>query len=330
MWRVFCRIVLAAGVLLPSMAMAWNASGHLQIAMIAYERLSESKRPAIVDLLRKHVRFRRDFRDRMPESVRAGTAKQKDRWVFSHAATWPDIARGFRGEPRKWFHRPLWHYVNHPLYLSDADRKALSARLPVNLGYRRALTKTPADYNVAQAIELAIAKVQGSGATDREKALFLTWLFHLIGDVHQPLHAVALFSDVRFPKGDSGGNGIEVRGKGSLHSTWDSMLGYGESLGWLTRKAKKSIQDLGTTGEMAAESLDIRDWIEESYDAAWAHVYHTNILEAVAKVEDAKDTKTDLVASLPQSYFENGRIVARQRAVEAGYRLARILDRLGL
>jgi S1/P1 Nuclease len=42
------------------------------------------------------------------------------------------------------------------------------------------------------------------------KAIALAWLFHLVGDIHQPLHTTQLFI-VDYPKGDRGGNEICVK-----------------------------------------------------------------------------------------------------------------------
>ena len=38
-----------------------------------------------------------------------------------------------------------------------------------------------------------------------ERALFARYLVHLAGDIHQPLHSVALFNTT-YPNGDLGGN----------------------------------------------------------------------------------------------------------------------------
>ena len=46
--------------------------------------------------------------------------------------------------------------------------------------------------------------------TDEEKAIYLTWLMHLVGDIHQPLHCAAVFSE-QFPNGDKGGNDAFIR-----------------------------------------------------------------------------------------------------------------------
>lgn len=58
-----------------------------------------------------------------------------------------------------------------------------------------------------------------------ERSLFARYLIHLVGDIHQPLHSVALFNHT-YPKGDAGGNLLKIKTlNGTLqnfHSFWDS------------------------------------------------------------------------------------------------------------
>ena len=49
-----------------------------------------------------------------------------------------------------------------------------------------------------------------SGSDPAKRGIALSWLFHLIGDVHQPLHAVQLFTR-EYPKGDRSGGDFCVR-----------------------------------------------------------------------------------------------------------------------
>lgn len=48
---------------------------------------------------------------------------------------------------------------------------------------------------------------------------------HVVGDMHQPLHSVALFNGT-YPSGDRGGNSIKIimpnRNSQNLHSFWDA------------------------------------------------------------------------------------------------------------
>jgi hypothetical protein len=55
-------------------------------------------------------------------------------------------------------------------------------------------------------------EIAASDPDPQKKAIALSWLFHLVGDVHQPLHTSQLFS-VDYPKGDQGGNQICIRTK---------------------------------------------------------------------------------------------------------------------
>src|SRR5437870_13642051 len=66
-----------------------------------------------------------------------------------------------------------------------------------------------------------------NGNDPERKAIALAWLFHLVGDIHQPLHTAQLFT-TDYPKGDRGGNEICVRVKEAeqpmdLHRFWDGV-----------------------------------------------------------------------------------------------------------
>ena len=58
----------------------------------------------------------------------------------------------------------------------------------------------------------------------------MCWLLHLIGDIHQPNHAITLFSEA-FPDGDRGGNLSLIRiengeaAKIRHHLFWDGLMG---------------------------------------------------------------------------------------------------------
>ncbi len=61
--------------------------------------------------------------------------------------------------------------------------------------------------------------------TTAERALFARYLVHVVGDMHQPLHSVALFNQT-FPSGDRGGNSIKIKlinqTSQNLHAFWDA------------------------------------------------------------------------------------------------------------
>jgi hypothetical protein len=58
--------------------------------------------------------------------------------------------------------------------------------------------------------------------------VILAWLFHDVGDIHQPLHSTALFSLRLFREGDCGGNLIKTFQAFNLHAVWDQFPGRGD------------------------------------------------------------------------------------------------------
>ena len=190
-----------------SPAVAWNAAGHRIIASMAFRQLAEIEQAEVVAMLKKHPRFVPDFADEMPEEVRRGDEKAQNEWLFQQAAVWPDMVRGGPPEKRA-FNRSEWHYINLPLFLSDAAKAELEGKLTANV-----VTDVPAEattdtvrMNVVQAIRFARSECANSAASPESRAVLLAWLFHTVGDIHQPLHGTAMFSPRLFPEGDRGGN----------------------------------------------------------------------------------------------------------------------------
>ena len=107
------------------------------------------------------------------------------------AARWADDIR-IRDRQQ---HRGPWHYINWP-FTPEGQPASVQVREP-----------EPVNILTAMAENASVVKT----AKDPErKAIALTWLFHLVGDIHQPLHTAQLFT-VEYPKGDRGGNEICVR-----------------------------------------------------------------------------------------------------------------------
>jgi S1/P1 Nuclease len=86
--------------------------------------------------------------------------------------------------------RPSWHYVNLP-FKPENQPATVQTREP-----------EPVNILTAMAENESVVKKETHG---ERKAIALAWLFHLVGDIHQPLHTTQLFT-VEYPKGDRGGN----------------------------------------------------------------------------------------------------------------------------
>lgn len=318
-------LLLTIGLLTAPRALAWNDSGHMQIGLIAYERLAPETQKALSELLRKHPRFADDFVGRKPRDV-IGTAVEQ-RWYFAHAGTWPDIARD-----QSMYNHPTWHYVNQPIFLSDEDRAHFrTAGIPNNVSRSFAPSASTENFNVVQALAFVRGKLSATATPPGDRALYVTWLMHLVADVHQPLHAVALYSKRRFRTGDRGGNEVLLTGQRTLHAVWDAFLGSGVSLGYVSRKASDYMNDpkLRILGELAARELDTDVWVDESAELADEAVYDATIISAVDQVERGPSPLKPL-AHPPPSYYVEGRAHAERRAVEAGFRLAALLGSIRL
>lgn len=312
-----------------SRACAFNAQGHQVIALIAYDQLSAETRAKVLNLLRQHPRYEQHFLGKMPEEVWSGSDAEKDGWVFAQAAVWPDLVRRksdvVTADDVARFNRPTWHYVNFPVFLNDAERQILEPSIQPNL---ETLPPEDIDYrgmNIIQAIRNSGRVLKGDD--DSNRAVHLCWLFHLVGDAHQPLHSSALFTSNRFPDGDKGGNDIIFRGKQNLHWYWDGAILRTRNYNRVRREAFDLTRhaELVVAGERAAQTLAPEDWIRESHALCKQVVYTDHIRKLVS---DAEGRENLGAMNPPQDYDRTAGATAKRRAVEAGHRLARLLEQL--
>ncbi len=221
------------------------------------------------------------------------------------AAPWADDVRNERQETGP------WHYIN--LHFRT-DRK------PV--------TNKPEAENAVVAIERLTKVLADKSKPDLERADALRYIIHFVGDLHQPLHAVARDSD-EHPQGDRGGNDFKIQPPASmagtsrpptnLHSLWDGGVGLfpfrERPLSPLDRAAVE-LQAETIAAAIPAETLrgvdDLRpmNWAREGFAEARRTVY--DLLENTVPSEE---------------YMRRGRTLSARRAAYAGYRLAAILNR---
>ena len=139
-----------------------------------------------------------------------------------------------------------------------------------------------------------------SSEADRE--FYLKMLIHLIGDLHQPMHAGRA--------ADRGGNDIQVQwfSRGSnLHRVWDTDMinDYGMSYTELTKKVDK----LSRKERKALQTGDVYDWVEESQDIA------NELYDSV-----------EIGEKLGYSYSYKYWATVEQQLLKGGVRLAAVLN----
>jgi len=154
--------------------------------------------------------------------------------------------------------------------------------------------------------------LKAGGGSAQEKVDALSWLIHLFGDVHQPLHCIEHSSELH-PGGDRGGNSFQLRGKfKNLHSLWDSSVDVSSP-----KDEDEIANDVVLEHPRAslAEDLQVTDterWARSSFALARTFAYSLQ--------ENPSNPPKP-----PSGYIDKMEEIGRRQAALAGYRLA---DRL--
>ena len=305
-------------------ASAWNDTGHMIAALVAFDQLPEDIGAAAGRLLHAHPRFHEDFESQLPRNLAKATAAEQDRWYFTFAATWPDEARRFayvrsaatRDKLIARYNHGSWHYINLPIYLRSADQRQLHQRTP---SMRWSPELDPAKLNIVQALEMLTTVWCDPRQTDAEHALALSWLLHLVADLQQPLHTTSLYAVPAFIHGDRGGNDISVAGGTNLHALWDGALGTEQRYQRLPAIAR---QYRGVTVSDAA--VNFQRWAKEGRTLAATVVYTTDVRNALATATQAAPPRV----RLDDGYRAEMRTTAETRIGLAGHRLVTVIERL--
>jgi hypothetical protein len=215
----------------------------------------------------------------------------KDHRSFVGAASWLDSLR----YPNQRWLQPL-HYINIP-FTKDHSPLIIATKP-----------------NAVSAISDAISVLK-SNRSVYDKGFNLRILSHVVGDIHQPMHAVSRYSR-RQPKGDYGGNLTYLKNNSvatNLHAYWDRGGGWlvvkkRYSTVQLAKRARKIAHDFPCPSHM---SLDSMVWAAESYNIAVNNAY--------TLTDKQKPTK---------AYHQMVSQITHQRIALAGCRLALLLNQI--
>lgn len=183
------RLLGAAALLLalPLPALAWGPQGHRLVAELAWDEMSPAARAEAAKLLAGE-----------PDPTLPGIAN----WADELRANDPDLGK----------RSAKWHYVNLP----EGDDGC----------HYDAARDCPGGNCAVGAIQAQSAILADRGRSKAERLQALKFVVHLVGDVHQPLHA-------GYAR-DKGGNDFQLAIPGqperpggygaNLHSLWDSGM----------------------------------------------------------------------------------------------------------
>jgi hypothetical protein len=274
---------LAAGLVLAvPAAFAWGPQGHRTVGAIADRLLTPAAHAAVLRLLE-------DDRDKF--------GNPSSRTTLESVSVWADEVRGTPAE------RPSWHYDDVPICGSAEktrycpDRQCNTEELKRLIGVL-GRTSTPA----------------------RERNEALKWVVHLVGDIHQPLHAA--------DNGDLGGNLVPVvlegghtRGRENLHRAWDNDL---VQRALHTRDRQQPPRNIDA---LAAEAAKLERQVGQGSPDSWARESN-NLARNVAYRYPgfACDNRPAGVVALDAAYLDDAELVVRERLLLAGARLANLLS----
>lgn len=310
---VAVTLLMAAALAgLSPQAFAWNDRGHMSVAYVAYMKLTPATRDRVNALLKLNPQYA-GWSATVDQQVPTASPADKDMLIFMIAATWADAIKrdpSYTKDGSDGGNRPdgspdpgkntgyddllmhkYWHFIDTPF---SSDGTPLPAIPTPNAQERIALFRT----------------VLASSSPDALKSYDLTWLLHIVGDVHQPLHAATRVSSAN-PAGDAGGNLVKLDcAKCELHFFWDDLLGTQNDLPAVVKGAKK----LPKAKSGPAGKADEKDWIAESFQAAQQVVYSPPVGPG------------DGPFTLTPAYKKKAGNLARQRVALAGARLANLLN----
>ena len=275
-------------------AMAWSQKAHAMVGDIATRLLTPSATLAVAELLRNDL---------------GADGKASGRVTLGQVASWPDEVRSLP-EYRATF---PYHFDDIPI-CGAPDRPLDRA-------------KYCADGQCATAWfakQLAILKDRSAPGRARNEAL--KWVVHLVGDLHQPMHA----SD----DSDKGGNDVKITFFGkrmddpvegrtqypyNLHTAWDRLIPYrmfDERGGY-----DAFLADLPTAATRRAwEAGDIDAWAMESYVVARDFIYPALPTGFVC------GTPITALVAIGEPYYRPASEIAAAQIRKAGVRLAKVLN----
>lgn len=331
--------LLAAAAALTSAppAQAWGPKGHQVVVYVARHYVEAYDQA-----------YKTQVAARMDSLLAGATKPPSDTGDFANKGNWGDAIK-YSSKAQK-IRTENWHFIDIDVNadLSAADvvevyckAQPLPAGLKASDGHREDC--------VVSKIEQFRAELANRTLPAAERELALLHLMHLVGDIHQPLHAAERNHDF-------GGNGTKIVFPGqswgdSLHGFWDGHVGRCDNTAPTSDKACVSLDgDYKVVGDYLVAQIDKADvstWATgaNASPAAWALAssalarsdgYGGLNAERTCKLSQNKSRKnpkglplTTTCAETDADYYLTASKVSDQQLMYAGVRLAaEIIDGL--
>ncbi len=179
--RGLVATILLAVSLFSAEGRAWNIPGHMLSGSIAYQILRQET-PTMITTVGSLLGKNPWYESRWKAQVEKISEAERDEMLFMLAGRWADDIRT-RDKAES---RLQWHYIDFP-FKPECEPSSIQ-------------TIEPPQKNILTATAENTRILETGGSDPARRGVALAWLFHLVGDLHQPLHAVQLFTR-EYPNG---------------------------------------------------------------------------------------------------------------------------------
>lgn len=275
-------VMLALASACAPLALAWGPQGHRTVGAIADRLLTAQAHALVTQLLNGDL-------DKF--------GNLSGRTTLEAVSVWPDELHGTPAA------RASWHYDDVPICGSEAKARYC-----------------PDGQCNTEQLQRLIGVLADPRTAPRDRNEALKWIVHLVGDIHQPLHAAN--------NNDRGGNrvqvalwGVRTRGRENLHRAWDTDL---VKLVLHARNRQQTPDDIDALALEARVLVNDAgqgspdQWAFESNNLARNVAYHYQGFACGSAPQD--------IIVLDSDYQADAQGIVRERLLLAGGRLANLLN----
>lgn len=274
--------LLAALCVAHDAAWGWGTLGHSIVGGIAQAHLTPDASHQVALLLKGDL---------------DADGNPSGRTTLAQVASWPDEIRGTPAGAGK----DTWHFEDIPV---------CGAAQPV----------CPEGQCAPAELSRLIRVLKNKHAHKRDRNEALKWVVHLVGDIHQPLHAA--------DNDDHGGNFVEVSFFGetkvgdkslTLHHIWDTEI-VERMIGQAGGEAAFVATPISAAHQSKWQQGSIDDWVAESNAIARTFVY-PKLPGGFACGQPITG-----VVAISNGYYDGAASIVATQLRKAGVRLALILN----
>ncbi|CAI2377288.1 unnamed protein product [Moneuplotes crassus] len=288
-------LAVLAMALFTSQVQAFWSTGHMIVSRIAYEQLRNNNM-TLFKLIDRDIKVLQEY------------SLEGTNHTFVESANWPDHLKEIAFKAMNG-----WHIAETPIIDPDFEGEVYQAK-----------------ENVTWAINQMISTLTSKSIPKFNNSLAISfsfrYLLHLVGDIHQPMHAATYYSS-SFPTGDIVGTlfpidfSPEIQ---NLHFLWDACLDQYISINstiteedWdlLGDYSSKIMRDFPL--DSLQQRISVTDptvWAAESYNITSSFIY-SEIVPG---------------GTIPDEYIKQGSQIINEQLAVAGYRLAELLEKIGI